>query len=219
MQQAAHDLTNDLTVSNGHRQQADKHLVKALEHLRLAMQSDQRMMELTRRMVSGALSAPTGLFDINEVVCELAGAVQALGGSLRVDLCCYGEPARRLPIFASGDGLAMHRALFNLCINARTAGATIIRIETDLIEAEKKACIAVVDNGKGFRPSELIWKRPVSADGLHGHGLAIVKRTIDEHNGTVEVWSEPGETVFKILLPAVDPRAGQADSDSGTAVA
>jgi nitrogen-specific signal transduction histidine kinase len=99
----------------------------------------------------------------------------------------------------------MHRALFNLCLNARNAGASLIKIETVLVEGGRTALIVVQDNGNGFpgptRPSELIWNLPVSADGLHGHGLAIVKKTIDEHNGTVEVWSQPGETIFKIWLP------------------
>lgn len=211
MRHAAHDLGSFITVANGYRQRAEEALEKANKYLARARVADQQAIQLVR----GILTGSPGNFDINVVAAELVDAVASLGGSLRV------ECGKCLPFLVTGDALKMHRALFNLCLNARNAGATNIKIKTGLLAGGTAVLVTVEDNGKGFpgsglseslmaRPSESIWNLPVSADGLHGHGLAIVKKTIEEHNGSVEVWSQPGETVFKIWLPIAASALGTA---------
>jgi signal transduction histidine kinase len=193
MRHAAHDIANYLTVAVGHRQQSEKLLEKALEHARQAAQADAKMMELVKRMLTVKLSTPTGTFDLNAVAEELVGAMAAHG--------VYTECHRSAePIYVAGDSLDMHRALLNLCLNARNAGSSTIVVTIGVVE--KEAVMTIQDNGSGM-PADIVsrmWDLPVTGDG-HGHGLAIVKKTIAQHHGRVAVQSEQSGTKFTIWLP------------------
>ncbi len=75
--------------------------------------------------------------------------------------------------------------------------------------------IAVTDQGLGIAPDEQerIFERFYRVDtarsratGGTGLGLAIVKHVVDNHGGTVSVWSQPGRgSTFTIRLPAGAP--------------
>ena len=77
--------------------------------------------------------------------------------------------------------------------------------------------IAVTDQGLGIAPDEQerIFERFYRVDtarsratGGTGLGLAIVKHVVDNHGGTVSVWSQPGRgSTFTIRLPAAAPVA------------
>lgn len=43
------------------------------------------------------------------------------------------------------------------------------------------------------------------AAGSTGLGLAIVAAVVDSHHGSVQVASEPGNTVFTVTLPVAAP--------------
>jgi signal transduction histidine kinase len=185
MQRAAHDLASLLTVSNGHRQKAQEHLAKA-------QLADERAMELCRKMLSGNLKPAPGVFDLNDVVDELV-SLQSTG--LTFD---HGEG----PLLVAGDALAMLRVLLNLCLNAQNAKADRVVVRT--YRENATAVVTIRDNGCGMRPDMVmnLWNLPGSADSLHGHGLPIVKRTVEAHGGTVKVESAPGRgTAFSIFLP------------------
>jgi two-component system nitrogen regulation sensor histidine kinase GlnL len=64
--------------------------------------------------------------------------------------------------------------------------------------------ISVQDNGQGI-PSELQEKLfdvfvTTKARGT-GFGLALVAKMIDDHGGVIEFESQPGRTIFKVILP------------------
>ena len=73
------------------------------------------------------------------------------------------------------------------------------RSEGDYVE------VSVIDNGPGIPPSDLtkvfdpFFTKRAEGTGL---GLTIVHRIIDEHDGHIEVESDPSGTVFKVTLPA-----------------
>jgi signal transduction histidine kinase len=79
---------------------------------------------------------------------------------------------------------------------------------------EKKAAIAVQDNGVGMRPEELsrifdvfvqIDRAKMEQQGS-GSGLAIVRGIVQLHGGTLSAKSEPGQgTTFTIELPISSP--------------
>jgi polar amino acid transport system substrate-binding protein len=119
----------------------------------------------------------------------------------------------------------MEQVLLNLCTNARDAmphGGQLI-IETDLAEFDERArkvnyldragrygVISVSDTGAGmdegtrkqiFEPF-FTTKEVGKGTGL---GLAIVYGIVKQHNGTINVYSEPEKgTTFKIYLPAIE---------------
>ena len=73
--------------------------------------------------------------------------------------------------------------------------------------------IDIADNGPGIPPSlrERIFYPLVSGrEGGSGLGLTIAQTFIAQHGGTIECDSEPGRTVFRILLPLDTPPADRA---------
>jgi two-component system, cell cycle sensor histidine kinase and response regulator CckA len=189
MRQTAHDLANLLTVANGHRQESEKYLEKALDHSRQARKADELMMELCRSMLTGNLSPTPAVFDLNLVVKQLV----PLG---------VGTDHFDGPIFVTGSRLVIYRALLNLCVNAQNAGADRIVATTRVRDGH--AVVAIRDNGCGM-PADMVanlWNLPMSDDQLHGHGLRIVKRTVESLGGTIDVESNAGRgTTFSISLP------------------
>jgi len=66
------------------------------------------------------------------------------------------------------------------------------------------ARIDIVDNGPGISDAmkEKIFFPMVSGrSGGSGLGLSIAQSLIDQHEGVIECQSEPGKTIFSILLP------------------
>jgi signal transduction histidine kinase len=104
----------------------------------------------------------------------------------------------------------MFQSILNLCLNARDAiieksssgGALkiITRAECGVV------VISVADTGKGMSAQRLrtLWKARISADQKHGHGLQIVKTTVDRMRGKIAVQSKVGVgTTFTLSLPAM----------------
>ncbi len=122
------------------------------------------------------------------------------------------------------DSAGLHQALMNLLNNALDAvepgsGAITVRCEYD--DARNEAMIAISDNGTGIEGEavERLFTPFYSTKGQQGTGLglAVTKKVIDEHQGRLDVNSEPGVgTTFTIRLGtdlASDPSAthsGQA---------
>lgn len=100
-------------------------------------------------------------------------------------------------------------AISNLLQNAIQASAPGQTVEIRATPNAADVSILVADHGKGIQPQHLenifnpfFTTRP---DGV-GLGLALVSKIIDEHQGRVNVFSEPGVgTTFEIVLPKVQP--------------
>jgi light-regulated signal transduction histidine kinase (bacteriophytochrome) len=127
------------------------------------------------------------------------------------------------------DGLLLQVALRNLLSNAvkYTRGRQPARIRIAPVTLPEGTGIEVSDNGVGF-PMKYVGKlfgvfqrlhRSEDFDGT-GIGLAIVKRIVDRHGGTVWARGEPddGATFGFVLPPAPSPReaapAAQAKESS-----
>lgn len=72
--------------------------------------------------------------------------------------------------------------------------------------------VSIQDSGTGISPEnklkifEAFFTTKAAGEG-GGLGLHIVKKIIDKHSGSIEVESQPGCTIFKVLLP-ISPVAG-----------
>ena len=110
------------------------------------------------------------------------------------------------PVRVHGSRDALSRALRNLVENAlqHAQGATFVRVSVD-----DEGCIFVTDNGAGIPESdrERIFERFRGRAGKESAGallgLAIVKQTIEAHNGAVRVFDAPGQqgVSFSVALP------------------
>jgi len=115
------------------------------------------------------------------------------------------------------DSTGMSRVLLNLFSNAFEVvpeGSGKIRLCTECIPGKGRYSLKVEDNGSGIPPENLkkIFDIFFSTKGHKGTGLglAVVKKIVAEHKGTIAVASEPGKgTVFTITAPTDPENAGK----------
>ena len=117
------------------------------------------------------------------------------------------------------DSGQVHQALMNLLTNALDAvepEAGVITVRAAMKARAKgdaagtaglEAQIAVIDNGPGIPPEKVgkIFEPFFTTKGLRGTGLglAVTKRVVDQHGGTIAVKSVAGKgAAFLISLPA-----------------
>jgi signal transduction histidine kinase len=136
------------------------------------------------------------LFD--EVVPIVKPEAERTGVGLEVDAA--GVPD------VNGDPAMLRQAFLNLALNACQAmpdGGTLrIRCET---ARHRRVAVNVSDTGVGIKPEhlqrifDLYFTTKKSGSGI---GLSMVYRTVQMHDGEIEVQSTPGKgTTFRILLP------------------
>lgn len=145
--------------------------------------------------------------DLSSLLIDAVSDAHAAGPDHEWVLNLPGEPVE-----VEGDGARLQQVLVNLLANARVhtpEGTTIVaalEFDTD----SNTASVSVADNGPGISPSvqSTLFERFARGDssrnrttGSTGLGLAIVHAVVHAHKGTVEVRSEPGETVFTVKLP------------------
>lgn len=137
------------------------------------------------------------------------------------------------PVLA--DPNQMSQTLLNICVNARDAmprgGKLTIRTELidetkmrERLKADSTACVCIVisDTGTGMeeevraRIFEPFFTTKGVGEGT-GLGLSIVYGIVKEHNGLVEVESEPGQgTTFRIYLPIFQSKRDSVAGEMAT---
>ncbi len=107
------------------------------------------------------------------------------------------------------DPDGMHQVIMNLLSNALDAvepKTGLIRVVCRYDAEGKSSVIDVIDNGSGIPPSMMkhMFELFHSTKGNRGTGLglAVTKKIVDEHEGSITVKSNPGEgTTFTVRLP------------------
>jgi signal transduction histidine kinase len=155
----------------------------------------------------------TQLCQVNGICKEAAelmfGRIQAKTGKLHLDL------DQKLPGIQA-DPQGIHRCLLNLISNAFDAleqDDGEVRIITRSNPEESDVLITVEDNGAGIPEniSQRIFDVFFSTKGSQGTGLglAVTKKIIEEHKGSIEVQSNPGQgTKFTVRLPVGKAASG-----------
>jgi len=118
----------------------------------------------------------------------------------------------------SGDRDQIRQIVYNVAKNAvraMSAGGTLSVVGR---EEDSEYTIRFVDTGRGMSPDELARLfTPFSTafDDGTGLGMAIVRRIVEDHGGTIDIESRPGEgTAVTIHLPR-DARAREAAEIAG----
>ena len=144
-----------------------------------------------------------GPVPVDKLLSEIAQVVQPDAASNRVRVQVYCPPD--VPD-VQGDSGSLRQALLNLALNACQAmtGGGTLRLSARGI-SRRRVEIAVEDTGSGIAPEHLqkIFDLyfTTKSDGS-GIGLSMVYRTVQLHDGEIEVQSTPGTgTRFRILLP------------------
>jgi signal transduction histidine kinase len=106
----------------------------------------------------------------------------------------------------NGDPAMLRQAFLNLALNAVQAmpDGGSLRIEC-AAERGRRVAVSFIDTGVGIKPEhlqkifDLYFTTRARGSGI---GLSMVYRTVQMHDGEIEVQSTPGAgTTFRLLLP------------------
>ncbi len=109
-----------------------------------------------------------------------------------------------------GDAESLRSVFTNLMINGLQAidGEAAGRLTISLSAEDGHAQIKITDTGRGIAPesiSQIFEPYFSTKETGTGLGLAIVKKAVDDHGGSISVYSKPGEgTTFSIKLPIAE---------------
>jgi two-component system, NtrC family, sensor histidine kinase HydH len=115
----------------------------------------------------------------------------------------------REPVLVNGDPQQLHQVFINLLINAieamPTGGSLSVSVIAD--PQARQATVEIWDTGEGI-PQELMPRlfEPFATGKERGTGLglAVSRRILVEHGGTIAVRPRlPRGTIFEVTLPAV----------------
>jgi two-component system, NtrC family, sensor kinase len=145
---------------------------------------------------------------VNDCLELLAQSANSKGAMVVADV---EENMPAIPLDPSG----IHQVLMNLLSNALDAVEPqegLIRVECKYDEDNRQTVLEVIDNGIGIPPTMMnhMFELFHSTKGNRGTGLglAVAKKIVEEHEGTISVKSVPKEgTTFTVVLPvnAADP--------------
>lgn len=118
------------------------------------------------------------------------------------------------PVEIVGDPDRIQQLIRNITKNAIHATGSAELVKIRLSQQEQEALIEIEDQGPGI-PEELqdkIFERHVhgSRDG-QGLGLEIAQRIAKVHMGRITFTSVPGQTIFRIALPVLEPDPEDSD--------
>jgi two-component system OmpR family sensor kinase len=146
--------------------------------------------------------------DVNELVSEIArdAEFEAQASNRKLELSISGDAVIR------GDAELLHRALENVVRNAvkQTVEATTVQMEVNIVDSGNTVRISVHDSGPGVPAGELdtifkpFYRCEASEKNVEGHGLglAIARRVIFAHGGTIHALNRSnGGLTMEILLP------------------
>ena len=210
----AHEIKNPLGGIRGAAQLLERELDRGTlrEYTQVIIGEADRLQSLVNRLLTPHRLPTYGATNVHEILVRTKGVVQAEFPAIPV----VADFDTSLPEIEA-DAEQLTQALLNIVRNAAqsltgTTRAPEIRLVTrvaryvTLARRRHRLAIAIdiADNGPGIAPSirERIFYPLVSGrEGGSGLGLTIAQTLIAQHGGTIECDSEPGRTVFRILLP------------------
>ncbi|MEO8122578.1 MAG: nitrogen regulation protein NR(II) [Burkholderiales bacterium] len=214
----AHEIKNPLGGIRGAAQLLGMELEDPAltEYTQVIIQEADRLQLLVDRLLAPHrlphVVSDVNIHEVCERVCALVVAEHPRG--LRV----VRDYDTSIPEFR-GDREQLIQAVLNVTRNAAQAldariavgDATLVlrtRIARQVTIDKQRWRLAlelhIEDNGPGVQPDlrERIFYPLVSGrEGGSGLGLSLAQTFVQQHHGTVEFESEPGRTIFKILIP------------------
>ena len=147
--------------------------------------------------------------ELDRVLIEVIGELRHQLAGQRLSVTAFE------PIIVQGDPDRIKQLILILVDNAIKYTAAGARIDVSLRRTASEAMIEVRDTGAGIASADLrrVFERFYRADpsrsrnaGGTGLGLPIARWIAEEHGGTVELASTPGEgTTATVRLPALLP--------------
>ena len=232
----AHDFNNLLTIISGYSQLMLDRLDKnnpLRKNVKKIMKAGNQAASLTNQLLAFSRKQvlESKVLDLNTVVTDVE---KMLGRLIGEDIQLVIDPEPELEHVKIDKG-QIEQVIMNLVVNARDAmpdgGKITIRTENVTIDRELSRVIpeslpgrfvrfSVEDAGVGidkaildqiFEPFFTTKEVGVGT----GLGLSVVYGIIKQHNGWINVYSEPGHgTTFKVYLPAVSDEIEDEKKDA-----
>ena len=149
---------------------------------------------------------------LSEVVVEVSDLVRQNYSNRKIELKL--DPQFKLKSFVLDiDAMAIHRVMLNLLNNAADAvsdkfkdkGGGVIKVNVEMVHDSQLLLIEIVDNGSGI-PDHMknkifdVFYTGKGEEGT-GLGLAVSRRIVDAHNGSINFQSRDDGTTFSIRIP------------------
>ncbi len=231
----AHDFNNLLQIINGYGDMMTEAI--APDHpsrpaLNEILSAGRRAADLVRQLLAFSRQQVMRMSDLglNELVYNLSKMIQRIIGEHIAFEFIQGHNLGLI----HADAGQIEQVIINLCINARDAmpegGKLLIETSNVFINGEycdthfearpgRYVLLCISDNGVGMsrKTQERIFDpffTTKEVDRGTGLGLSTVYGIIRQHEGTINVYSEPGQgTLFKIYLPVVERRAAAVGAE------
>jgi two-component system nitrogen regulation sensor histidine kinase GlnL len=208
----AHEIKNPLGGLRGAAQLLNLELAdpELKEYTQIIIAESDRLQGLMDKLLGPNKPPDFKVINVHEVLERVRQLVEAeSSGSLSI-ICDY-DPS--IPDIRADRDLLI-QAVLNIVKNAVQAldGSGTIILKTRIQRNQPigrqhhklTVKVDIIDNGSGIDPDimERIFYPMITgrADGT-GLGLSIAQSLINQHNGLIECHSEPGNTVFSIILP------------------
>jgi PAS domain S-box-containing protein len=216
----AHDFNNILNIIKGYASLIERHPAadeKISESVGVIDESIERGASVVRQLLTLARKTESHLAsaDVNDIVAALADLLkQTFPKTIDVSV----ELRPKLPAVLA-DPNQISQALLNLCVNARDAmpNGGKLKLRTKVVDGGEVqnaksqgswyVCIEVGDTGTGIDESirNRVFEPFFTTKGVGegtGLGLSMVYAIVKNHNGFVDVESEPKRgTLFRLYLP------------------
>ena len=214
----AHDLRSPISGINGLTDML-------LDNVYGELSADQReVVEFIHKANRGMNDLVSDLLDISTIESgqlRLALATADLGAVIAQSIRFHSLAARAKSITIdplhgslapfSFDSRRVGQVLDNLLSNAIKFSPVGTTVRVTLEEADGHALVSVIDQGQGIPPEEqgLLFNsyrrtsvRPTAGEASTGLGLAITRKIVEAHGGTIRVESEFGHgATFRFTLP------------------
>jgi len=144
---------------------------------------------------------------LNAILADAVELVQAKADAAGVALFTeFEDPFPAIPLDTDG----IQQVALNLLLNALDAARKpdgVVTLRTSYDAKEGVAIFSVADDGPGIPPDEIkhVFEafHSTKGQGGTGLGLAVARKIITEHRGTIEVESSDDGTTMIVKLPAV----------------
>lgn len=227
----AHDFNNILTAIIGNATLIQMHVEndpKTMHHIEQILATTERAANLTRGLLAFSRKQIIDIkpVDLNKIIKNVEKLLlRLIGEDVELKVALDGEPIIR------ADAGQIEQVLMNLVTNAKDAmpkgghlsiSTKIANVDNGFVKRHEYGrpgiyvLLTVSDTGTGMDAAtkEKIFEPFFTTKEVNkgtGLGLSIVYGIIKQHEGYINVYSEPGKgTTFRIYLPVIEKSRGEA---------
>jgi two-component system nitrogen regulation sensor histidine kinase GlnL len=207
----AHEIKNPLGGIRGSAQLLERELVNPhlREYTQVIIKESDRLQDLMNRLLTTHRHMQPLPVNIHEILERVRRLIRAEFPDVSVKR----DYDTSLPE-VSGDREQLIQAMLNIVRNAAQAlaGKGEITLRTRALRQATLAKrlhrlalqVQVIDNGPGVPETirdRIFYPLVSGREGGSGLGLTLAQSFVDQHHGTIEVDTRPGQTCFSVTLP------------------